>query len=640
MDPETTFRPLTMEAAPAAAAHGGAPVTATRQAARPSTVTPEVRDPWLLGFVQSALALAALIVLSPVMLLVAILVRATSPGPVLYRGTRLGQGMRPFSIYKFRTLRVGSEGEIGARLLQPRDSFYTPIGRFLKRTKLDEIPQLWNVVRGDMNLVGPRPVRPVFLEEFLATIPGYARRFAMKPGLTGVSQLRGGYFTTPAAKLRYEMWYLRERSVSLDLAILTLTGVKLLNRWITLGGLLFALFVFVSFMPSGILDSFYIYAFGVRMSVAHVAVAAVGAWLLVRRRHADDRIVVYRTPLLLPMLVFTVLALLSAALSDWHYQAARGAMYYVVTGFLITSGIVNGTFTRSLVERALQVVAFGAIAIAVVGIVELAMKVGPRGDTLVAGWLAGPGITATLGSPLVLATYLVLGVPALLYQLTVAEEGPQRDLWLAGSTIAFVGIILTKSPVGMVAISVSALLVVWRFFPRAVVPCGLVLLPFIYLSAPATVTDWRDSVCGPNGALCDLLRQGSWVQLLFGTGARTLGETGLGAEVLDPERSSFHIRLLVETGILGWLAILWVLATALVSLYRAHRDVADPRLQALLWAVFCSVVGFVITLQSFSAFENLTLQVFFWGVLGIGIGAAVRFGARQRDYAVVVKLGH
>src|SRR4029450_2716205 len=119
--------------------------------------------------------------------------------------------------------------------------------------------------------------------------------------------------------------------------------------------------------------------------------------------------------------------------------------------------------------------------------------------------------------------------------------------------IAFVGIILTKSPVGMVAISVSALLVVWRFFPRAVVPCGarapaslalpraavprgLVLLPFIYLSAPATVADWRDSVCGPNGALCDLLTRGSWLQLLLGTGARTLGEAGLAAAGLDPQR--------------------------------------------------------------------------------------------------------
>jgi lipopolysaccharide/colanic/teichoic acid biosynthesis glycosyltransferase len=574
------------------------------------------------------------------MLVVAILVRATSPGPVLYRGARLGQGMRPFSIFKFRTLRVGSEGEIGARLLQPRDSFYTPVGRFLKRTKLDEIPQLWNVVRGDMNLVGPRPVRPVFLDEFLATIPGYARRFAMKPGLTGVRQLRGGYFTTPAAKLRYEMWYLRERSVSLDLAILTLTGVKLLNRWITLGGLLFALFIFVSFMPSGILDSFYIYAFGVRMSVAHVAVAAVGAWLLVRRRHADDRIVVYRTPLLVPMLVFTVLALLSAAFSAYHYQAARGAMYYVVTGFLITSGIVNGTFTRSLVERAVQVVAFGAIAIAVVGIVELAMKVGARGDTLVAGWLAGPGITATLGSP---SSWPRTWSSASRRSSTSSRSPKRARSGTSGWPAARSRSSASSSRRAPSAWWPSPCPRCWwsgASSPGPSCPAGSCSCPSSISRRRRRCADWRDSVCGPNGALCDLLTKGSWLQLLLGTGARTLGETGLAAEVLDPERSSFHTRLIVETGVLGWLAILWVLATALVSLYRAHRDVTDPRLQALLWAVFCSVVGFVITLQSFSAFENLTLQVFFWGVLGIGIGAAVRFGARQRDYAVVVKLGH
>ena len=83
-----------------------------------------------------------------------------------------------------------------------------------------------------MNFVGPRPVRPVFLQEFITTIPDYARRFEMKPGITGVAQLRGGYFTTPAAKLRYELWYRRVRRPTLDLSILILTFVKILNRWI------------------------------------------------------------------------------------------------------------------------------------------------------------------------------------------------------------------------------------------------------------------------------------------------------------------------------------------------------------------------------------------------------------------------
>ena len=641
MNSDTTLHAgLRMEAAVGVADARPEPALAPRASRLPGPL-PEVRDPWFFTALQTAIAAGGLLLASPLMLLVAIAVRLSGPGPILYRGTRVGQGMREFTIYKFRTLRVGAEKEIGARLLTSKDSFYTAVGRFLKRSKLDEIPQLWNVVRGDMNLVGPRPVRPVFLPEFLNTIPNYARRFQMKPGITGVAQLRGGYFTSPAAKLRYERWYLDHRTMSLDLAVVGLTFLKLLNRWITLGGLLFVLFMFVSFMPSGVLSDFYIYAFGVRASIAHLAIGAIGVWLVLRRKEtAGDRIVLYRTPLMLPMATFFAAALISAALSPYHYQATRGALYYVVTGFLITSGIVNGTFTRQLVERAIQVVALSAVAISVVGIVELAATVGPRADTLVAGWLAGPGISATLGTPLVLATYLVLGVPAILYQLTTSEEGPRRDFWMAASTVAFIGILLTKSPVGLVALSVSALLVVWRFFPRALIPCALVLGPFVYLSGAPTLAEWRSELCGPSGALCTFLENASWTQLLFGIGPRTLGEYGLGADVLDPERASGHVRLLVENGIIGWLAVLWLFGTAMVVLARAQRDLAEPRLQALLWAILCSVVGFLITLQSFSAFENLTLQVFFWGVLGIGVGAAVRFGSRRRDYAVVVKLGY
>ena len=225
---------------------------------------------------------------------------------------------------------------------------------------------------------GPRPVRPVFLPEFLATIPRYAHRFRMKPGITGLAQLRGGYFTTPAAKLRYELWYLRHRRVSLDLGILGLTMLKLLNRWITLGGLLLVLFLFVSFMPSAVMNSFYVYAFGVRASILHIAIAGVGLWLVVRRQSAGNRITVYRTPLALPMATFLVISLLSAVLSEYPYQAVRGTLYYLATGFLVTSAIVNGTLTRRFLERALQVVALSAVVISVIGIVDLAISVGPR----------------------------------------------------------------------------------------------------------------------------------------------------------------------------------------------------------------------------------------------------------------------
>ncbi len=600
----------------------------------------EAQDPWLFRAVQRAIAAVVLMAMSPVMVIVAAAVRLLSPGPILYGGRRVGQGMREFTIFKFRTLRVGAEAQIGQRLLTPQDRCYIPIGRFLKRTKLDEIPQLWNVIRGDMNLVGPRPVRPIFLREFLESIPGYARRFQMKPGITGLAQLRGGYFTSPAAKLRYELWYLRKRRPLLDLQIIALTLFKLLNRWITLGGLLFVLFVFVSFMPSQVLSGFYIYAFGVRASLVHIAIVAIGLWLIARKHTAEERITLYRTPLAIPMGVFIALGLVSAALSQHHYQAARGALYYLATGFLITSAIVNGTFTRLLVERALQVVALSAVLISLVGIIDLAMLVGLRMDTLMAGWLSGPGMTATLGSPVVLATYLVLGVPALLYQLSQPRTDSWRDFWMAATTVTFIGILLTKSAIGLVAVALVTLLVVWRLFPAAVVPCAIVFGPFVYLAATRAAVEWRQFLCGPDEGLCAFFADRSWTEFFFGLGPRTLGEFGLPADMLQPEAASAHVRLLVENGFLGWLALLWILGTALVVLYRGHREASDPSMRALMWAVFCSVAGFVITLQRFSAFENLTLQVYFWGLLGIGMGAAVRLGPRRREYAIVLKLGH
>jgi hypothetical protein len=268
------------------------------------------------------------------------------------------------------------------------------------------------------------------------------------------------------------------------------------------------------------------------------------------------------------------------------------------------------------------------------------MIAGVRMDTLMAGWLSGPGITATLGSPVVLATYLVLGVPALLYQLSQPRTGVWRDFWMAATTVTFIGILLTKSAIGLVAVSFVTLLVVWRLFPVALVPCAIVFGPFVYLAATRAALEWRQFLCGPGEGLCTFFADRPWTEFFFGLGPRTLGELGLPPEMLQPEAASAHVRLLVENGFLGWLALLWILGTALVVLYRAHREASDPGLRALMWAVFCSVMGFVVTLQRFSAFENLTLQVYFWGLLGIGMGAAVRFGPRRREYAIVLKLGH
>jgi hypothetical protein len=120
----------------------------------------------------------------------------------------------------------------------------------LKRTKLDEIPQNLNVLRGDMNLVGPRPIRPIFLATSMREIQNYAARFVVRPGMTGLAQLRGGYFTHPRDKLRYDILYIRNRGMLLDLKLVLGTFVKLLNRWLTLGLLLLLIFLSATFLPA------------------------------------------------------------------------------------------------------------------------------------------------------------------------------------------------------------------------------------------------------------------------------------------------------------------------------------------------------------------------------------------------------
>ncbi|HXT19691.1 MAG TPA: sugar transferase, partial [Thermoanaerobaculia bacterium] len=165
---------------------------------------------------------AWLVVATPAMLVCALLVRSTSPGPVLYRQTRVGRGQAPFTLLKFRTMRADAE-QAGEVLATPGDPRLTPVGGFLRRTRLDELPQLFNVLAGAMSLVGPRPERPGFVRAYLERVPGYAERFSMRPGLTGLAQVNGDYDSTPENKLRYDLAYQANWSLWLDLSILVRT---------------------------------------------------------------------------------------------------------------------------------------------------------------------------------------------------------------------------------------------------------------------------------------------------------------------------------------------------------------------------------------------------------------------------------
>jgi exopolysaccharide biosynthesis polyprenyl glycosylphosphotransferase len=166
----------------------------------------------------------------PVMVVVAALVRVSSPGPVLYTQERVGMDGRPFTMFKFRTMRPDAERGTGPVLAAENDPRVTWLGRFLRATRLDELPQLWNLLRGDMSFVGPRPERPEFVARYVRDIQGYGERFRVRPGLTGYAQVNGEYHTSPTTKLKYDLAYIHNHSLWLDLKILSETVKVILTR--------------------------------------------------------------------------------------------------------------------------------------------------------------------------------------------------------------------------------------------------------------------------------------------------------------------------------------------------------------------------------------------------------------------------
>jgi exopolysaccharide biosynthesis polyprenyl glycosylphosphotransferase len=174
-----------------------------------------------------AVAGSMLVIAAPILLVVACLVRVSSSGPVLFRQIRCGEGGRPFEIVKFRTMRVDAEASATPVWAAEADPRVTRVGRTLRKLRLDELPQLWNVLRGDMSIVGPRPERPEFLTLLEKTVPFWSRRHLVKPGITGWAQIRRGYAADAEAaadKLSYDLYYLRHRSLALDLAIMLKTA--------------------------------------------------------------------------------------------------------------------------------------------------------------------------------------------------------------------------------------------------------------------------------------------------------------------------------------------------------------------------------------------------------------------------------
>lgn len=163
-------------------------------------------------------ALALLIFGIPMLLLMPV-IRADSPGPAIFRQERLGKGGKPFVIYKYRTMQMDAERD-GPQWARAHDVRCTKLGRLLRRGHIDELPQLVNVLRGEMSLVGPRPERAYFYQEFERYIRGFSQRLQVTPGITGWAQINGGYELLPEEKILFDMEYIRHRSVMFDIRCL------------------------------------------------------------------------------------------------------------------------------------------------------------------------------------------------------------------------------------------------------------------------------------------------------------------------------------------------------------------------------------------------------------------------------------
>ena len=169
---------------------------------------------------------ARIIITSPILLMIAVLIKLTSPGPIIFKQERVGLHNKNFYMYKFRSMELQSEEDEKRAWTVKNDPRVTPIGKFIRRTSIDELPQLFNILKGDMSLVGPRPERPLFVEKFKEEIPRYMIKHQIRPGLTGWAQVNGYRGDTSILKrIEYDLYYIENWTVGLDVKIILLTFI-------------------------------------------------------------------------------------------------------------------------------------------------------------------------------------------------------------------------------------------------------------------------------------------------------------------------------------------------------------------------------------------------------------------------------
>ena len=601
----------------------------------------------LTGLYQRLVALAGLIALSPLLLALAAAVKLTSPGPVLYSGARVGLRRRPFNIYKLRTMKVGSEQKIGKRLVRADEDHYTPIGRALRRYRLDELPQLINVLRGEMALVGPRPMRPVFLDDLLATVPRYAERFEVKPGITGLAQVRGGYYTTPRHKLRYDLLYIARRSLWLDLRLIALTFLRVMTRALSLGLALGWLLLGALALPDEALSALTVQVKQVSFNPLYLLLPALVALHVAVRGVERERLYALKTPLDLPLLALSAVAIAGVTLSVNHTLSLRGALWYLCNALLPFYLCVNATQLRrdpTRVARWLALVGGGVALLALTGALSLGLSAGV--------WARVGG---GLRDPLALSAGLVALAPLTLTAWRGARGGERVALITCALALS-VALLGAGSRVALGALCLTGVL--WLSRRALAALLGACALSLTLLAAagdarltPTTISRDVGRVGAEVRRALELVPPARWV---VGVGARSGRDYITRVERQRPvdarpapaprlKSSATWLSILLDFGVIGALLVAFVMArglrlifgeasalergaaldtapdTASASAAHTLRALGAGLSAALLCGLACDLTA------SFS----LTLLISSLAGLGVGLALERRRGPKQ-----------
>jgi O-antigen ligase len=348
---------------------------------------------------------------------------------------------------------------------------------------------------------------------------------------------------------------------------------------------------------------------------------------------------------------FVLFSVLAGLIAGDLVPRLRDVAYFTASGFLLFFLVVSGEVTASFARRATRLVALAAVAVAVVGILQLALEAHAMAAAAVGQDSGLPRVASTLGSPVVLAAYLVLGIPLVFVELVCAERREERDFWLICTTLVLVAVLLTQTRLSLLALWVTGAVFAWRVSRRAfrlVLGAAIALLGILVMSGALRLSP-TDIGAEFSRRLtvtaATLSEEATGLRGLIGTDpgkgavATVEVEHGPGGLPEKVHNENMHLTLVLRTGLIGWALIMWVIGAALAGIYRGSGSVSDERLALTLWAIFSSGLGFLISMSNFNAFYNPTIQIMFWGLLGIGTAIATHFGARRPQFNVIYRFG-